>query len=76
MNIIKEFTEPIKDNSIILICVVKNELLLLEYFLTHYKTIGITHFIFIDNNSTDGSLEYIQNVTDNILLYSTNDVQS
>ena len=46
--------------DITLLCVIWNELLLLPYFINHYKKLGITHFIFIDNNSNDGTLEYLE----------------
>jgi len=44
---------------------------MLEYFLKYYSAIGITHFICIDNNSSDGSLEYLQDAKENILLFHT-----
>ena len=46
---------------------------MLEYFLKYYSAIGITHFICIDNDSSDGSLEYLQGAKENILLFHTNE---
>jgi len=45
---------------------------LIEYFIKYYKKIGITHFIFLDNGSKDGCFEYLKELDENILLYSTN----
>lgn len=63
---------PIK-NDVILICVVRNERLLLPYFIKYYLSLGVTHFIFIDNDSTDSTFEYLENLKDaNIMLFKTN----
>ena len=50
-----------------------SENILIEYFIKYYKKIGITHFIFIDNGSKDGTFEYLKELDENILLYSTYD---
>jgi hypothetical protein len=71
---LKDFKIPIlkkEDNSIILICVIKNEYLLLDYFIKHYSYIGVSHFIFIDNNSSDDSREYLLTHDANIMLLVT-----
>ena len=71
---LKDFTIPIEkeDNSIILICVIKNEYLLLDFFIKHYSDIGVTHFIFIDNNSVDDSRKFLLAHNANIMLFVTN----
>jgi len=78
--------ECIKENNVnvdtnivdvTLICVIWNELLLLPFFIQYYKTLGVTHFIFIDNNSNDGTIEYLKNRNDlNLELYSCSDSYS
>lgn len=74
MKIKKSFTHNIVDNSVILICVIRDERLLLEYFIQHYERCGVTHFIFVDNDSEDNSLEYLMSRNDiNCLLYHTTD---
>jgi hypothetical protein len=45
--------------SPIVISVVKNEFDRLAEFLCHYRSLGIERFAFIDNGSTDGTLEYL-----------------
>jgi len=57
----RKFEKEIDDDSIVLVCVARDELLLLPYFIKHYVRLGVTHFIFIDNDSTDGTLEYLIN---------------
>ena len=59
------------ENTIILICVIKNEYLLLDYFIKHYTKIGVTHFIFIDNGSLDDTHKYLLDHETNIMLLKT-----
>ncbi|MCH5259075.1 MAG: glycosyltransferase family 2 protein [Lachnospiraceae bacterium] len=54
----------------ILICVLKDEINKIESFLNHYRKIGVEVFIFLDNNSTDGTGEYLCRQKDAI-VYST-----
>ena len=72
MKLIKNFKNDIEDDSIFLLAVLRDENLLIEYFIKYYKKIGITHFIFLDNGSKDGCFEYLKELDENILLYSTN----
>lgn len=73
MLLVKNFKKNIEDDSICLISVLRDENVLIEYFIKYYKKIGITHFIFIDNGSKDGTFEYLKELDENILLYSTYD---
>lgn len=48
----------------IVICVLRNEMSRLAYFLVHYRRLRATHFLFIDNGSTDGSREFLASQPD------------
>lgn len=48
-------TGSISPNDILLFCVMRNESERLPHFLDHYRKLGVTHFIFVDNGSSDGS---------------------
>lgn len=37
----------------------RNEGIRLPYFLKYYRDMGVNHFFFVDNDSTDGSLDYL-----------------
>ena len=66
----KDFNNEIQDDSFILLSVLKDEYILLEYFINYYEKLGVTHFIFIDNNSSDGSFEYLLDKKDtNMMLF-------
>lgn len=47
-------------------CVVlaHNELLIFPDFLRHYREIGVDRFLIVDDRSTDGSVEFLQNQVD------------
>jgi Glycosyl transferase family 2 len=56
---------PLPDRlSPIVVCVVKNERDRLVDFLHHYRAAGIERFVFIDNESTDGTFELLQRQPD------------
>ncbi|MEQ8282892.1 MAG: glycosyltransferase family 2 protein [Parvibaculum sp.] len=58
----------ITDGDIIAVVVGYNEKLRIPYFLEYYRSLGVTKFIYVDNASTDGSVEYLQQQAD-VLLY-------
>jgi len=65
------------DSEIILISVVKDELYRVQKFLEHYRKIGVHQFVIIDNQSTDGTKEYLMKQIDVYLIsaedkYTTN----
>ncbi len=49
----------ITSDDIPLFCCVRNEILRLPSTLKHYRKLGVTQFIFVDNNSDDGSFEFL-----------------
>lgn len=48
-----------KKGKVILICLVKNDLVRIKELIKHYKNIGVYNFAIIDNNSTDGTFEFL-----------------
>lgn len=42
----------------------RNEAHRLPYFLSHHRTLGVTHFFIVDNNSDDGSFDYLMDQPD------------
>lgn len=50
--------------------VIRNEALRLPWFLDHHRKMGVSHFLIVDNGSTDGSAEYLRDQTD-VSLWST-----
>lgn len=65
------------DNNVIMISVVKNELYRSKKFLEHYRKMGVHQFVIIDNQSTDGTYDYLLSQKDVFLIsalekYTTN----
>src|SRR5690606_7319236 len=52
-------TAAIKKGDILLFSTVRNERVRLPYFLRYYRNLGVSHFLFVDNDSADGSAEYL-----------------
>ncbi len=53
-------------NDLILNCVLRNGEFYINTFIKHYRNLGVKHFIFLDNCSTDRSLELLckhENIT-------------
>ena len=57
-------TQAIKPNDILLFSTQRNEKIRLPYFLEYYRKMGINHFLIVDNDSSDGALEYLADQQD------------
>lgn len=57
----------------VLICVIKNEKYRLEKLLEHYTKIGVKNFAILDNDSCDGTFEYLLTQT-NVDVFRCTDV--
>lgn len=52
-------TRALRRSDILLFCTQRNEGARLPYFLRYYRDLGVNHFLFVDNDSDDGSREYL-----------------
>lgn len=52
-------TDGLGPKSLLLFCTLRNERERLAYFLKYYRDLGVEHFLFVDNDSDDGSREYL-----------------
>jgi len=57
-------TGQIRTDDLLLFCTQRNERIRLPYFLDYYREMGVGHFFFVDNDSTDGSLDYLADQPD------------
>ena len=53
-----------------LLSLLKNELYFLPAFLSHYRRLGVQRFVFLNDGSDDGSVEYLLDQPDTILVES------
>lgn len=56
--------QNVQPGDVLLFTVVRNEKPRLKYFFKYYRKLGIAHFFFVDNGSTDGTREYLENQDD------------
>ena len=49
----------ISPTDILLFCTLRNERIRLPYFLRYYRDLGVDHFLVVDNDSNDGTREYL-----------------
>lgn len=64
------------NKEIRLFAVVRNESLKLEFWLSHYRKIGVKRFFIVDNASTDATPDLLKNQPDVHLYWSAEDFQS
>ena len=57
-------TGAIRTDSILLLSTLRNERIRLPFFLRYYRDLGVNHFLIVDNDSDDGSREYLQDQPD------------
>ena len=63
-------TGAIKPGDILLFCTFRDEMIRLPYFMQYYRDLGVSHFIMVDNDSTDGGREYLA-VQSDVSVWST-----
>ncbi len=63
-------TGKIRPANLLLFSCVRNEKIRLPYFLDYYRRLGVDHFLFVDNGSTDGTGAYLAEQAD-VSLWST-----
>lgn len=71
IKVVNENQDP-SVQSVVLICVTKNECENLKKIYEHYTKLGINSFVLIDNDSNDGTLDYFSKI-DNVNIYSVKD---
>jgi len=63
-------TENIRPTDLLSFSTLRNEAVRLPYFLNYYREMGINHFLIVDNDSDDGSLDYLADQPD-VSVWST-----
>lgn len=70
LSVLQNRTRNIAKGDILLFATLRNECIRLPYFLNYYRKLGVNHFIIVDNNSSDGSREFLQKQKDVSLFYT------
>jgi hypothetical protein len=59
LNVVQNHTGRIRPGDIIVVSTMRNEQIRLPYFLRYYRDLGVNHFLFVDNDSTDGTQDFL-----------------
>lgn len=70
LTVVASRTANIMRSDILLFSTVRNEMTRLPHFMEHYRTLGVRHFLFVDNGSDDGTQEFLRQQND-VSLWST-----
>jgi hypothetical protein len=57
LNVVQDHTGRIRPGDTLLFSTMRNERIRLPYFLRYYRALGVDHFLFVDNDSSDGTLD-------------------
>ncbi|RKT32242.1 glycosyl transferase family 2 [Roseovarius halotolerans] len=63
-------TGQIAPGAILAAATMRNEMVRLPHFLNHHRRLGVDHFLIVDNDSDDGTQEYLAAQSD-VSLWST-----
>ncbi|WP_425093807.1 glycosyltransferase family 2 protein [Tropicimonas sp. S265A] len=56
---VRDLTPDIQSQDILCFVTARNERIRLPYFLDYYRNLGVDQFLFVDNGSSDGSVDYL-----------------
>lgn len=59
LQVVVNRTAGLRPEPILLFATVRNERVRLPFFLDYYRKLGVDHFVIIDNDSDDGSRDYL-----------------
>ncbi|GGH28924.1 Glycosyl transferase family 2 [Cribrihabitans marinus] len=64
-------TGQIAPGDILAVTTLRNEIARLPYFLSHYRALGVDHFLMVDNDSDDGSADLLRGQKDVSLWHTS-----
>lgn len=63
-------TRQISTGAVLAFATIRNEIVRLPRFFDHYRRLGVDHFLVVDNNSDDGTAEFLKDQPD-VSLWQT-----
>lgn len=70
LQLVSDRTKSIRKNDLLAFLPARNEGIRLPYFLEYYRRQGVKHFLYIDNGSTDGSVDLLTQEKDCSVWYT------
>src|SRR5215213_2299210 len=59
---------PYAEDELVLVCLLRDGRLYLKSFMEHYTSMGVKHLFFLDNGSTDGTVEALKEYDNTTVL--------
>ena len=63
IEVVRKTSPCVQENPIVVLCV-KNDLKRIQMLVDHYRSLGVEKFAFLDNESNDGTFEWLMEQTD------------
>ncbi|CUI43850.1 glycosyltransferase family 2 protein [Cognatishimia activa] len=76
LRIKQDHTGNIREGDILLVSTVRNEAIRMPYFMQYYRNLGINHFLFVDNGSSDGFMDHVAGQSDVSVWYTDSSYKS
>ena len=70
LKLLVDRTQEIGKSDLLLFCTCRNECARLPFFLDYYRKLGVDRFLFVDDDSSDGSVEFLSSQPD-VSLWTT-----
>src|SRR5215208_5015892 len=61
---------PYEEDELVLLCLLRDGRPYIKSFVEHYTSLGVKHLFFLDNGSTDGTVEALKGY-DNVTVLQT-----
>ena len=71
LSLVQDNRDAIQSDMILGFCTLRNEALRLQYYLDHYRRLGVGHFLVVDNGSDDGSAAFLSQQRDVSVWHTT-----
>lgn len=71
LRVVADRSIQIRPGGILAFSTMRNEAARLPFFLDHYRKLGVSHFLIVDNDSTDGTADFLASQPDVSLWQSS-----
>lgn len=70
LRLVQDNLASIDASSTLLFCTLRNEVQRIPFFIDYYRSLGVDHFIFVDNGSTDSFVSSVESHQDVSVFYT------
>lgn len=70
LTLVQDNLKSLDKKDIVLFSTFRNEKVRLKFFMEYYRNLGVSHFIFVDNDSNDGCMDLLSQYDDVSVFYT------